>query len=122
MLHYYFDLSHVKYDKLILSYDPPPFHAMSFSNVHFTLVINIMAKQRSALEVPHPTIPTISNRIITVRMQEKFPKLKEKLKVDPAVSLAKKPWYVRSFIEFCNATALHGYSYIVKPNTALWER
>lgn len=62
-------------------------------------------------------IRTISNRIVTVRMGVDS--------INPSESKKnpeKLAWYVHSFNEFCNATALHGYSYIVKKNTALWER
>lgn len=62
-------------------------------------------------------IRTISNRIVTVRMGE------DSTNPSESKQKPKKPaWYVHSFNEFCNATALHGYSYIVKKNTALWER
>lgn len=62
-------------------------------------------------------IRTISNRIVTVRMDVNTNNPNE-TKKNPK----KSAWYVHSFNEFCNATALHGYSYIVKKNTALWER
>lgn len=62
-------------------------------------------------------IRTISNRIVTVRMGVDSTKPSESKK-----NTTKSAWYVQSFNEFCNATALHGYSYIVKKNTALWER
>lgn len=62
-------------------------------------------------------IRTISNRIVTVRMGVDSTNPSE-----PKNNPKKPAWYVHSFNEFCNATALHGYSYIVKKNTALWER
>lgn len=34
----------------------------------------------------------------------------------------KSPWYVKSFNEFCNATALHGYGYIVRKEASFVER
>lgn len=33
-----------------------------------------------------------------------------------------KTWYKKSFVDFCNATALHGYSYIVQKDASPYER
>lgn len=35
---------------------------------------------------------------------------------------APKAWYRKSFVDFCNATALHGYSYIVQKDASPCER
>lgn len=65
-------------------------------------------------------VPTISSRF-------EFPpsvsvsKAKRKENLDKQ-GTAERPWFVKSFNEFCNATALHGYGYIVRKDAALFER
>lgn len=34
----------------------------------------------------------------------------------------KESWFSQSFREFCSATALHGYNYIVRKDISKWER
>lgn len=61
------------------------------------------------------SINTISGDILDRRAAEKIREIEGDFK-------KKSPWYVKSFNEFCNATALHGYSYIVRKDTAKWEK
>lgn len=61
-------------------------------------------------------INTISDKILAKRANEK---LRE---IEGNFCKSNTPWYMNSFNEFCNATALHGYNYIVRKDIANWER
>lgn len=39
-----------------------------------------------------------------------------------AVKVPDTHWFRNSFRQFCSSTALHGYNYIVRDDTAQWER
>lgn len=69
-------------------------------------------------------INTISERTIWLRQGFPIKTVKPiagKAQHDSQVN-KDEAWYKKSFREFCNATALHGYSYIVRPEASLCER
>lgn len=62
-------------------------------------------------------VTTISSLL---RFQPSFMVTKPKIKVNKKGQ--DRNWFVNSFNEFCNATALHGYGYIVRKEASLVER
>lgn len=66
-------------------------------------------------------VPTISAHV-SFPSPASVSKLKTKSEVDEKRKKADSPWFVKSFNEFCSATALHGYGYIVRKDAALFER
>lgn len=67
-------------------------------------------------------ISTISEHTVSFKHNFGFPIKAVKPSGEGTPSVDKEAWYQKSFREFCNATALHGYTYIVQPGAPLYER
>lgn len=65
-------------------------------------------------------VKTISEIITTRRAAEKTREIERN--EESEYKADQQSWYVKCFKDFCNATALHGYSYIVQENSQKWER
>lgn len=62
----------------------------------------------------HRRIFTVSEQVLNENRFDEVTKTDSKQK--------KESWFSQSFREFCSATALHGYSYIVRKDISKWER
>lgn len=62
----------------------------------------------------HKRIHTVSEKVLNENRFDEVTKIKENTK--------NESWFRQSFREFCSATALHGYSYVVRKDISKWER
>ncbi|KAG4071872.1 hypothetical protein HA402_006033 [Bradysia odoriphaga] len=62
----------------------------------------------------HKRIITVSEKVLNENRFNELKKTKD--------NEEKESWFSQSFREFCSATALHGYSYIVRKDISRWER